>query len=124
MADSDEDYIATDDEEIGAHNVGKGGRHRGGAGAGGGGGGGGGGSGARSKNGSKPGGTQKRERWEDIKRSWDNVVEGEDGSLSSTVAGLLEAGKRKRLGDKKLCPPFFLRGYLMIGGGCVFDPGY
>ena len=104
MADSDEDYIATDDEEIGAHNVGKGGRHRGSAAAAGGGGG---GSGARSKNGSKSGGAQKRERWEDIKRSWDNVVEGEDGSLSSTVAGLLEAGKRKRLGDKKSCPPFF-----------------
>ncbi|KAG0125961.1 Ssl1-like-domain-containing protein [Tuber indicum] len=93
MADSDEDYIATDDEEIGAHNISKSGRHRGAGGAATTG-----GSGARSKNGSKPGGgAQKRERWEDIKRSWDNVVEGEDGSLSSTVAGLLEAGKRKRL---------------------------
>lgn len=111
MADSDEDYIATDDEEVGAHNVGKGGRHRGAGGAAAAG-----GSGARSKNGSKSGGAQKRERWEDIKRSWDNVVEGEDGSLSSTVAGLLEAGKRKRLGDKKLYPPFFLRGNLMVGG--------
>jgi len=102
MADSDEDYIATDDEEIGAHNVGKGGRHRAGGAAVAGGGG-----RARSKNGSKPGGAQKRERWEDIKRSWDNVVEGEDGSLSSTVAGLLEAGKRKRLGTRNHTPLFF-----------------
>lgn len=33
--------------------------------------------------------------WEDIQRSWDQVVEGADGSLA--VAGLLEASKRARL---------------------------
>ncbi|MCJ1477333.1 hypothetical protein MMC13_006004 [Lambiella insularis] len=34
--------------------------------------------------------------WE-VTRTWENVVEGEDGTISSTVEGLLEAGKRKRL---------------------------
>jgi transcription initiation factor TFIIH subunit 2 len=43
---------------------------------------------------SKPKKVQKKEAWEDIKRSWDNVVEGADGSIN--VTGLLEAGKRKR----------------------------
>lgn len=40
---------------------------------------------------------QPRARWEDIQRSWDHVVEGADGSITGAVAGLLEAGKRKRL---------------------------
>ncbi|KAI9669212.1 MAG: hypothetical protein M1817_004707 [Caeruleum heppii] len=40
---------------------------------------------------------QPKAAWEDIHRSWDNVIEGADGSINSTVAGLLEAGKRKRL---------------------------
>ena len=35
-------------------------------------------------------------RWEDIQRSWDNVVEGADGSINSTVTGFLEASKRQR----------------------------
>jgi len=39
---------------------------------------------------------RKRAAWEDIQRSWDTVVEGADGSINSTVEGLLEAGKRKR----------------------------
>lgn len=38
----------------------------------------------------------KRAAWEDIQRSWDEVVEGADGSINSTVEGLREAGKRKR----------------------------
>lgn len=48
--------------------------------------------------GGKKDGKQGRRRaaWEDIQRSWDTVVEGADGSLSSTVEGLLEAGKRQR----------------------------
>ena len=33
--------------------------------------------------------------WE-VTRTWENVVEGADGTLSSTVEGLLEADKRKR----------------------------
>lgn len=41
-------------------------------------------------------GVRKRAAWEDIQRSWDTVVEGADGSINSTVEGLLEAGKRKR----------------------------
>ena len=42
------------------------------------------------------GNSRRRAAWEDIQRSWDTVVEGADGSLSSTVEGLLEAGKRQR----------------------------
>ena len=33
--------------------------------------------------------------WE-VTRTWENVVEGADGTISSTVEGLLEASKRKR----------------------------
>lgn len=75
MADSDEDYVNSSGDEVGAHIVSRGGRK-----------------GARPPTKGKK--TQKKEAWEDIKRSWDNVVEGADGSLD--VAGLLDAGKRKR----------------------------
>lgn len=34
--------------------------------------------------------------WE-VSRTWETLVEGADGTISSTVEGLLEAGKRKRL---------------------------
>lgn len=33
--------------------------------------------------------------WE-LSRTWETLVEGADGTISSTVEGLLEAGKRKR----------------------------
>lgn len=36
--------------------------------------------------------------WE-VTRTWENVVEGADGTINSTVEGLLEAGKRKRCGN-------------------------
>jgi transcription initiation factor TFIIH subunit 2 len=39
---------------------------------------------------------ERKAAWEDIHRSWDTVVEAEDGSISRTVEGLVEAGKRKR----------------------------
>lgn len=77
MADSDEDYVNSSGDEASAHIVSRGGRK-----------------GARPPPKGKK--TQKKEAWEDIKRSWDNVVEGADGSLD--VAGLLDAGKRKRFG--------------------------
>ncbi|KAK6509523.1 hypothetical protein TWF481_004263 [Arthrobotrys musiformis] len=51
---------------------------------------------SKKSDGPAPGAT-KREKWEDIQRSWDNVVEGADGSIAGTVIGLLEATKRKRL---------------------------
>lgn len=76
MADSDEDYVNSSGDEAGAHIVTRGRK------------------GARPPSKGKK--TQKKEAWEDIKRSWDNVVEGADGSLD--VAGLLDAGKRKRFG--------------------------
>ncbi|KAK2741426.1 hypothetical protein FQN55_008342 [Onygenales sp. PD_40] len=34
--------------------------------------------------------------WE-VSRTWESLVEGADGTISATVEGLLEAGKRKRL---------------------------
>lgn len=40
--------------------------------------------------------TTKRAAWEDIHRSWDTVVEGEDGTINSAVEGLRDAGKRRR----------------------------
>ncbi|KAJ6262159.1 hypothetical protein Dda_2964 [Drechslerella dactyloides] len=42
-------------------------------------------------------GAPRREKWEDIQRSWDTVVEAADGSIAGAVIGLLEATKRKRL---------------------------
>ena len=33
--------------------------------------------------------------WE-VARTWENLVEGADGTINSTVEGLLEAAKRKR----------------------------
>jgi transcription initiation factor TFIIH subunit 2 len=41
------------------------------------------------------GGGRSKAAWEDIKRSWENVVETEDGSI--TIDALLEAEKRRRL---------------------------
>ncbi|KAK5629477.1 hypothetical protein RRF57_005192 [Xylaria bambusicola] len=38
-----------------------------------------------------------RAAWEDLQRSWDVVVEGEDGTLAGTIEGLAEAQKRARL---------------------------
>lgn len=43
------------------------------------------------------GGGHKRAAWEDIQRSWDTVVEGADGNLTTSVEELKEAGKRQRL---------------------------
>ena len=81
MADSDGEYVDDhSDDEINAHQVTRG-------------------AGTRSRanrNGGALQAPQPKARWEDIQRSWDNVVEGADGSISGTVVGLLEAGKRKR----------------------------
>ncbi|KAF8455934.1 Ssl1-like-domain-containing protein [Terfezia claveryi] len=38
-----------------------------------------------------------KEKWEEIHRSWDQVVEGADGSIASSVITLLESTKRKRV---------------------------
>lgn len=48
---------------------------------------------ARSRRQSKKSG--QKAAWEDVKRSWDTVVEGADGNLS--MAEALEAEKRRRL---------------------------
>ena len=83
MVDSDDDYIEVDSGDEVAHVNKKGARRPGGA------------PGTRRRP-SKPAPANK-ERWEEIHRSWDQVVEGEDGSIASAVIGLLESGKRKRV---------------------------
>lgn len=72
MPESDDDYIQdVSDDEVDAHRVTKGARP------------------TTRATGQANGG------WE-VTRTWENVVEGADGTISSTVEGLLEAGKRKR----------------------------
>ena len=74
MADSDEEYVQDiSDDEVEAHQVTRGA-----------------GVGTRATGQGKKGGA-----WE-VSRTWENVVEGADGTISSTVDGLLAAGKRKR----------------------------
>ncbi|KAI5796824.1 Ssl1-like-domain-containing protein [Pyronema domesticum] len=70
MADSDSDYVASSGDEAG-----RGGKNSKGP-----------------KKSSKP---RERERWEEISRAWD--VGLEDDNIESTVAELLEAGKKRRL---------------------------
>lgn len=72
MADSDEEYIGdvTEDEED--LQVTRSGR-------------------VRTRKRKQRGGAE----WE-LSRTWETLVEGADGTISSTVEGLLEAGKRKR----------------------------
>ncbi|KAH0537033.1 hypothetical protein FGG08_006131 [Glutinoglossum americanum] len=87
MADSDGDYVEELSDDETAHQVTRGGgpgtrsRKRGGL---------------SSRRGLGGGQSQRKARWEDLQRSWDTVVEGADGSINSTVVGLLDAGKRKR----------------------------
>ena len=74
MADSDDEYVQDiSDDEVEAHQVTRGA-----------------GTGSRAVgHGSRGAG------WE-VTRTWENVVEGADGTINSTVGALLEAGKRKR----------------------------
>lgn len=78
MSDSDEDYIGEateeDDDDIEAFQV----SQRAPA--------------SRSKRRKKQRGGAE---WE-VSRTWETLVEGVDGTINSTVEGLLEAGKRKR----------------------------
>lgn len=53
------------------------------------------GGGAKGKSGDGRKGGRSKAAWEDIKRSWENVVETEDGSI--TIEALIEADKRRRL---------------------------
>ncbi len=103
MADSDGEYVADSDDEIGAHQIdgaargGHGTRSlgpaRGGAqGAV--------GSGTRGGDGAGAGSSRRKAAWEDIQRSWDTVVEGADGSINYAVDGLREASKRQRYNSR------------------------
>ena len=53
--------------------------------------------------------------WE-LSRTWETLVEGADGTINSTVEGLLEAGKRKRSVrfPYSVCP--FLLNYIVRPG--------
>lgn len=74
MAESDEEYVQDiSDDEVEAHQVTRG-----------------------AGEGTKATGRGVKGGAFDVKRTWENVVEGADGTISSTVDGLLEAGKRKR----------------------------
>ncbi len=80
MADSDGEYIQDiSDDEINAHQV----TSRAGP-------------GTRASGLRTRGGNQAAQQTWEVRRTWENVVEGADGTISSTVEGLLEAGKRKR----------------------------
>ena len=80
MPDSDDEYIEADsgDEVEVSHR--KGTRR----------------SGVSTRSQTKPAPPSK-EKWEEIHRSWDQVVEGADGSIASSVINLLESTKRKRV---------------------------
>ena len=74
MVESDDEYVQDiSDDEVEAHQVTRG------AGA-----------------GSRATGHGSRGAGWEVTRTWENVVEGADGTISSTVEGLVEAGKRKR----------------------------
>ena len=74
MADTDDEYVQdVSDDEVEAHQVTRGA-----------------GEGTRATAQGKKGGA-----WE-VTRTWENVVEGADGTINSTIDGLFEAGKRKR----------------------------
>lgn len=89
MADSDGEYVedlSDDDLDQRADSAGKGSssygtRSKGGR--------------ANGKSGDGRKGARSKAAWEDIKRSWENVVETDDGSI--TIEALIEAEKRRRL---------------------------
>lgn len=74
MADSDEDYVQDiSDVEVEANQVTRG-----------------------ASEGSAARGVGKRGAGWEVTRTWENVVEGADGTINSTIEGILEADKRKR----------------------------
>lgn len=74
MADSDEDYVQEiSDEEVEAHQVTRG-----------------------AGTGNKASGLGTRGGGWEVTRTWENVVESEDGTINSTIDVLREAVKRKR----------------------------
>ncbi|RDW93212.1 TFIIH/NER complex subunit SSL1 [Aspergillus mulundensis] len=77
MADSDDEYIGSISEDEGDDNIVSRSRDPGGL---------------ASKRRRQKGGAEF-----ELSRTWETLVEGADGTISSTVGGLLEASKRKRL---------------------------
>ena len=86
MADSDSDYVASSGDEAGG---GGGAARRGGNKTGGG------RSGGKAGGGKRAAKPRERERWEEVQRAWDVGLD-DDASIESTVAELLEAGKKRR----------------------------
>jgi len=86
MAESDQDYIASSEDEAGNRfnggrkTAGKSGRPKG------------------RKSEDPKQNTEGAYAWEgEFERTWDLVQEDEEGSLTGVVAGLVQSGKRKRL---------------------------
>ncbi|KAL4788414.1 Ssl1-like-domain-containing protein [Aspergillus varians] len=77
MADSDEEYVGGISEDEGDDNILRGSRSA---------------TGLASKRRKQKSGADF-----ELSRTWETLIEGADGTISSTVEGLLEAGKRKRL---------------------------
>jgi transcription initiation factor TFIIH subunit 2 len=84
MADSDGEYQAEDasDDEYGDHQVASENAHE---------------TRGKSRSKGKKSGRKGKAAWEDIQRSWDDVVEDADGTLAGAIEGLAEAEKRARL---------------------------
>jgi len=84
MADSDQDYIASSEDEAGRYLNGKKAAEKS----------------SRSKGRTTTDPKQNTEGtyvWEgEFERTWDLVQEDEEGSLTGVVAGLVQSGKRKR----------------------------
>jgi transcription initiation factor TFIIH subunit 2 len=92
MSKSDQEYIASSEDEAGHYFNGK----RAAA-----------GKSARTKTAAKPTDANQNPDggyvWEgEFQRSWDLVQEDEEGSLTGVVAGLVQSGKRKRFRSYKV----------------------
>lgn len=79
MPSSDEEYVQPlSDDEAGAHTVSRKGARK-----------------SRDSGGGDDGGGGGAGGFE-LSRTWENVVEGEDGTIAGAVEGILEGGKRRR----------------------------
>ena len=77
MVGSDEEYApGASDDDVAAHQVTKGGK-----------------GGASSKGRSRP---VADDAFNEVRRTWEDVEEGADGTITGTIDSLLQQGKRKR----------------------------
>lgn len=81
MASSDSEYVASSGDEAGAHVISK--------------------KGGTGKDGRGKQREKAKERWEEIQHRWEDIG---DDNIESTVAELLEAGKKRRFVSSPLRP--------------------